>query len=97
MEIGVIPVRDGGQDQPVEVGDGVVEIVRGLGGPFGQLGFEPARFYPGKNRELVEPFEIVGDPVDDRVPVAPEFFGRDVPNPGPVVRPCGILGVGDVS
>ena len=62
-------MRDGGQEQLVEVAKDVRERLRGLGRRGGQPGAQLARLDLGEHRELAQALEVRRDPLDRRRPV----------------------------
>ena len=74
-EARVLPVREGGQDQVVEVAQHVRERLAPLGGRFGQRGGELAGRNLREHRQLADPVEVACDPVDRSVAVLAEAHG----------------------
>ena len=74
-EAGVLPVGQAGDDDPIEVGEHRVEglgLGRGVGG---ELVAHPAGLRRGGDGEPLDPLEVVGDPVDERVALLAEVLG----------------------
>ena len=74
-EAGVLPVGQAGDDDPIEVGEHGVEglgLGRGVGG---ELVAHPAGLGRGGDGEPLDPLEVVGDPVDERVALLAEVLG----------------------
>jgi hypothetical protein len=74
----VLPVRDAGQDDAVEVGEDGGEGFAALGRRRRQRGAHLAGGDLRPHREGADPGPVVGDPVDDLVAVLPELLGRHV-------------------
>ena len=77
-EAGVLPVREPGDDDAVEVGEDVGEGLALLRGSGGQRGPHVARRDRRPHGEGADPRPVVGDPVDDLVAVLPELLGGHV-------------------
>ncbi len=74
----VLPVRDARQDRRVEVGEQVRERFTVLGRVRRQGGPDVTGGHLREHRQRFEAFLVVGDPVDDLVPVPPELRRRHV-------------------
>ena len=79
-EAGVLPVRDAGQHDPVEVGEDGGERLALLGRGAGQGRADLAGGDLRAHRQRVDPGPVVGDPVDDLVAVLAELLGSHVRN-----------------
>jgi hypothetical protein len=71
----MLPVREAGQDDPVEVGEDRLEALGRLGRRGAQPGAYGARLDAGHDGVLGGPGAVVGDPVDDLVAEAAELLG----------------------
>ena len=69
----MLPVGQAGDHDLVQVGGYPVEGLGPLGSLVGQLGRHLAGLDRLPHRPLVQPGQVVGDPVDHPVPVAPEL------------------------
>ena len=65
MKIRMIPVRNGRQDQFIEIGEDAFEILTTVWRRRGQVFLQPAGLDLRKDRKLLDPLKIVGDPIDD--------------------------------
>lgn len=74
----MLPLGETGDDHPLDIGEHVRERF-GLGRRMlGKLGANVARFHDRGHRALLDPFDVVGDPVDQCVAVGPEVVGSHV-------------------
>ncbi|MCY1180594.1 hypothetical protein D9M73_210490 [compost metagenome] len=81
----MLPVRQAGDDQLVDVVEDGLEGFALLGGGFGQGGLEVAGFDLGHYRAFTDGLAVVGDQVDQLVAVLAELFGGHAR--APVVYP----------
>ena len=63
----MLPVDDALHHDAVEVAEDARDLLAELGRTRGQHGADRARFREMRDRALVNPLPIVGDPVDERV------------------------------
>ena len=69
---GMLPVRDTREDDGLEVGEDAVHGL-GLRGRFGgDLGLDLARIKPGHDRQILDVFHIIGEPIDEFMAIPPE-------------------------
>ena len=74
----MVPMRYGGQYQPLDIGKYLTKILALVGRRFGQVTFEPAGFYLRKYRKILNIFEIVRNPIDDLIPVTAKILGGHI-------------------
>ena len=65
-------MRQPGDENPFDVGHDGVEWFRVFRGVGGKRGSDLARFDPGENGITIRMLEVIGNPVDELMPVAPE-------------------------
>ena len=73
-----LPVEQAGHDHAVEVCEHVGERLAVLGRVLGQLRAHPAGLDARADGQLLEPFQVICDPVDRLAPVAAELLGCHV-------------------
>src|SRR5439155_23106404 len=71
-EARMVPVRDAGQEDAVEVVEDVRERLPTLGRLVGKRRLDVARLDPCEHGQLADPLEIAGGPLEGRRPVAPQ-------------------------
>ena len=77
-EAGMVPVRDAGQEDALEVGEDGVERLAGLRGGRRELRADLPRPGAGQHGVAVVLTEVGRDPVDEVAPVTPELVRRHV-------------------
>src|SRR5262245_25740570 len=68
------PVRQGRNDESIEVGQDLVHRLPALGRGRGKLCLEITRLDLGEHREIIDTLKVVGNPIDKSVADATKLF-----------------------